>query len=167
MFQWNKSNDCKADRNCSKNKKVVRVCKTIHCMIHRQALTSKIMPINLKLVVDSDTKVVNLIKDLLIQVYSQYYVTKWAIIITPFSSTYLFIIYITIFYTIYLYEFSTWAQRYSFVEPTGLFLWFIKIYLFINWIWWNRITKKLLVILNNDIKTTTIASSYSYIFNQY
>ena len=43
-------------------KKVAPLCKTKHCMIHRQALTSKNMPRKLKLVFDSAVKVVNLIK---------------------------------------------------------------------------------------------------------
>ncbi|KAL4082946.1 hypothetical protein QTP88_029444 [Uroleucon formosanum] len=43
-------------------KKVASLCKTMHCMIHRQALASKNMPKSLKLVLDSAVKIVNLIK---------------------------------------------------------------------------------------------------------
>ncbi|XP_025197550.1 zinc finger BED domain-containing protein 5-like [Melanaphis sacchari] len=43
-------------------KKVAPLCKTMHCMIHRQALASKNMPKSLKLVLDSAVKIVNLIK---------------------------------------------------------------------------------------------------------
>ncbi|KAL4104409.1 hypothetical protein QTP88_019710 [Uroleucon formosanum] len=43
-------------------KKFAPLCKTMHCMIHRQALASKNMPKSLKLVLDSAVKIVNLIK---------------------------------------------------------------------------------------------------------
>ncbi|CAI6372378.1 unnamed protein product [Macrosiphum euphorbiae] len=43
-------------------KKVAPLCKTMHCLIHRQALASKNMPKSLKLVLDSAVKIVNLIK---------------------------------------------------------------------------------------------------------
>ncbi|XP_050520589.1 SCAN domain-containing protein 3-like [Daktulosphaira vitifoliae] len=43
-------------------KKVVSLCKTMHCMTHRQALASNNMSRSLKLVLDSAVKIVNLIK---------------------------------------------------------------------------------------------------------
>ncbi|VVC39621.1 Ribonuclease H-like domain,HAT, C-terminal dimerisation domain,Domain of unknown function DUF4371 [Cinara cedri] len=44
-------------------KKVAPLCKTMHCMIHRQALASKNMPRSLKLVLDSAVKISKLFCD--------------------------------------------------------------------------------------------------------
>lgn len=45
-----------------KIKKVATLCKTMRCMIDRQALVSKNMPDTLKLVFDGSVTVINLIK---------------------------------------------------------------------------------------------------------
>lgn len=45
-----------------RTKKIAPLCKTMHCLIYRQALASKNMPRSLKLVLDSAIKVVKVIK---------------------------------------------------------------------------------------------------------
>lgn len=59
-----------------------------HCMIHREALMTKVLPENLQRVMDQAVKVVNFIKAMLFAIASlQYYATQWIPTTKLYSST--------------------------------------------------------------------------------